>query len=103
MQSRELAFIYFFIRCPYRTRIPRHPFSRVLPHHRIQLSSLYLIQLAGLADRDEVLFVRFCLPICLLFRLHFSVLVSALLIFILTCYTYILIFPLPPFGHLFSF
>lgn len=55
MQSRELAFIYFFIRCPYRTPIPRSPSSLLshppAPSH--QLSSLYLIQLAGPADRDE--------------------------------------------------
>lgn len=89
MQSRELAFIYFFIRCPYRTTIRRSPLSLLsrppAPSH--QLSSLYLIQLAGPADRDESFLFDSPFPIRLLFSLRFSLLVFALLIFILTCYT----------------
>lgn len=107
MQSREPAFIRFFIRCPYRalSSVSLHPFSH--PPSQ-QLSSLYLIQLADSTDHDESFLFDFpssysslflCLP------LRFSPLVSALLIFILTRYTFcsflyhFLVFQLPSDFH----
>lgn len=82
--------------------VPRRPFSHILPHHRISFPAYTLYNL----QVPQTVTSPFCslslLPIRLLFSLHLSFLVSALLIFILTCYTFV-VFPLPPFGRSFSF